>query len=130
LTERGRLEVARVGKAHGLAGELYVDLVTDRTERVGAGAELWAGDRKLVVRSGRRSQTRWLVTFEGVGDRTAADALVGSVLTADPIDDDDALWVHDLIGARCVEQRTGVDRGEIVAVIENPAHDILELTSG
>jgi 16S rRNA processing protein RimM len=124
------LEVGRVGRAHGLAGELYVDLVTDRTERVAAGAEMWANGRRLVVRTGRKHQHRWIVTFEGVSSREAAEALVGAVLEAEPIDDPDAIWVHDLIGARCVEQRTGVDRGEVVAVIENPAHDLLELASG
>ena len=45
------------------------------------------------------------------------------------IEDDDALWVHELIGARVVEA-AGTDRGVCVAVIDNPAHDLLELASG
>ena len=37
--------------------------------------------------------------------------------------------MHELIGARVVDQQ-GVERGICVAVIDNPAHDILELDNG
>jgi 16S rRNA processing protein RimM len=38
--------------------------------------------------------------------------------------------VHELVGARVVEQGSGRDRGRVVAVVANPAHDLLELDSG
>ncbi len=44
-------------------------------------------------------------------------------------DDEDTLWVHELIGARVVDAE-GVDRGRIEAVQENPASDVLVLDSG
>ena len=125
-------EVGRIGRAHGVQGELYVTLITDRVERLAPGARLLAGAQWLTVAEARLQQLRWLVRFVGVDDRTAAEKLTNSVLQAEPIevdDDGDALWVHELIGARVVDQQ-GVDRGTCVAVIDNPAHDILELDSG
>jgi 16S rRNA processing protein RimM len=130
---RERREVGRIGRAHGVRGELYVSLITDRVERLAPGAELLAGERTLVVAASREANGRWLVTFEGIADRTAAERLVGAVLLAEALDDDaaddDALWVHDLIGSRVVDQ-DGVERGTCVAVIGNPANDLLELDTG
>jgi 16S rRNA processing protein RimM len=119
-------EVGRIGRAHGVRGDVYVVLITDRVERIAPGARLLAGSHWLTVVESRQQQQRWLVHFEGVGDRTAAEKLTNSVLLAEPIEDDegDGLWVHDLIGSRVVDQR-GVDRGMCVAVL-----DKLELDNG
>ncbi len=104
---------------------MYVSLVTDRFERVAPGARLLAGSRWLTVVESRQQQQRWLVRFEGVDDRTAAEKLTNTTLLAEPlpvdaVDDDDALWVHDLIGSRVIDVQ-GVDRGMCIAVIDNPA---------
>ena len=123
------LVVGRVGKAHGLRGEVYVDLVTDRTERLAPGSVLHAEGSLLTVLASKPQQTRWLVQFEGVNDRAAAEALTNTELEAEPIADPEAVWVHELIGSRVVE-RDGTDRGRCVGVLANPAHDILELESG
>jgi 16S rRNA processing protein RimM len=123
-------EVGRVGRAHGVQGDVAVQLITDRVERLAPGARLLAGERWLTVSSSRLVGERWLVRFEGVEDRTAAEKLTNAVLRAEPLDDDgDELWVHDLIGSRVIEVG-GADRGVCVAVIDNPAHDLLELESG
>lgn len=124
-------EVGRVGRAHGVHGELYVSLITDRFERVAPGARLLAGSHWLTVIQSRQQQQRWLVRFEGVDDRTAAEKLTNAPLMAEPLDDDDddALWVHELIGSRVID-RHGVERGTCVGVLDNPAHDILELDGG
>ena len=127
-------EVGRIGRAHGVHGELYVSLITDRVERVAPGARLLAGSKWLTVVESREQQQKWLVRFDGVDDRSAAEKLTNSILLAEPLpdvgdDDGDALWVHELIGSRVIDQQ-GVERGTCVAVIDNPAHDILELDSG
>jgi 16S rRNA processing protein RimM len=123
-------EVGRVGRAHGVQGDVAVQLITDRTERVAPGARLLVGMKWMTVAASRLLGERWLVRFEGVDDRTGAEKLTNAVLRAEPIDDDgDELWVHQLIGSRVVDV-DGVDRGVCVAVIDNPAHDLLELDSG
>ena len=106
------LEVGRVTKAHGLKGEVVVDLVSDYPEvRLAPGSRLWTGEQELVVRSSRPFQQRWLVQVEGVHDRTGAERLAGRTLSAEPLEDPEALWVHQLIGSRVVEQGSGAERG-------------------
>ena len=122
-----RLEVGRIGRAHGLRGEISVTLSTDRVERVAPGARLRTDDRELVVRSSRPHQQRWLVTFDGVDDRTAAEQLQGATLYAEALPaEGDELWVHELIGAT-VQDRAGTALGVVEAIEANPASDLLVL---
>ena len=123
------LEVGRIAKAHGLRGDVVVELVTDRVERVAAGAVLHGPGGPLTVERSTPHQGRWIVHLAGVGDRAAAEALRGTVLRAEPLDDPDALWVHDLIGAEVVDG-DGTQRGRVVSVVANPASDLLELDDG
>ena len=51
------------------------------------------------------------------------------MLLAEPIDDPDTLWIHELIGCR-VRSQDGVDRGVVESVQANPASDLLVLDSG
>jgi 16S rRNA processing protein RimM len=125
------LEVGRIGRAHGLKGEVAVTAISSRPERFAPGSKLFAGDRELVVRSARPHQDRWLVFFEGVDDRTTAEALRNLVLKGEPLAEypDDELWVHELVGAE-VRDQAGTVFGKISAVEANPAHDLLVLEDG
>jgi len=118
-----------VAKAHGLNGEVNVALVTDRSERLDPGSVLQTDRGPLEVASSRRHGDRWLVRFRGHDDRNAADLLRGLVLRAEPLDDPDELWVHELVGCRVVSA-DGVDRGTVDSVQDNPAADLLVLDSG
>jgi 16S rRNA processing protein RimM len=126
------LEVGRIGRSHGLGGEVVVHLTTSERSRLDRGSVLQAGDRTLVVTSARPHQQRWVVKFDGIDDRAGADELRGTTLAVEgPPDDDDpdALWIHELIGARVVDPE-GTDHGRIEAVQQNPASDVLVLDSG
>lgn len=125
----GLLEVGRVGRAHGVRGDVFVDLTTDRAERAAVGSRLWIRDEWHVVVASHPSGRRWRVHLEGIDDRSAAEVLTGATIHAHPIEDPTALWVHDLIGATVIEVN-GIDRGRCVAVVDNPAADLLELASG
>lgn len=123
-------EVGKTGRPHGVRGDIYIDLITDREERLAVGARLQAGGRWLTVATARRAGTRWLVHFEDVPDRTAAEKLVNLPLLAEPLPDTgDGLYVHDLIGAEVVDT-SGTVLGTCTSVLANPAHDILELDNG
>ncbi len=124
------LEVGRVTRAHGIHGEVVVDLVTDRDERTRPGAVFHTDAGPLTLAAARPHQHRWLFRFEGVADRTAAERLAGLVLRAEPLHDPDELWVHHLVGSDVVDRRTGISRGRCTAVQANPAHDLLVLESG
>jgi 16S rRNA processing protein RimM len=126
---RPLLEVGRIARAHGLHGEVVVELVTDRQERVAPGARLSGPRGDLVVASSRPFGERWLVVFEGVTNRSQAEALHGAPLSAAPLDDAGGLWVHELVDSMVVEL-DGTERGRIVALQANPAADLLVLEDG
>jgi 16S rRNA processing protein RimM len=125
----GLLEVGRIGRPHGVRGDVHVSLVTDRAERVAPGARLWARGRWLTVESSRSQGSRWIVHFDGIVDRAGAERMTSALAYAEPIDDPDAVWVHELVGSAVVEP-DGTARGRCVAVVANPADDLLELESG
>lgn len=134
-THASRLEVGHIARAHGLRGQVVVELVTNRAERVAPGSVMTdpAGRRFEVTASAPHGavggRQRWVVTFAGVGTREEADALRGTVLTGEPIADDDALWVHDLIGSLLVDL-DGAPLGTVVSVQSNPASDLLVTETG
>jgi 16S rRNA processing protein RimM len=123
------LEVGRITKAHGLRGEVVVHLTTDRTERLAPGAVLHTATRTLTVESSRPHQQSWLVLFDGVLSREDAESLRGTPLLAEPLDDPEADWVHELIGATVVDE-AGTVLGTVRAVEDNPAADLLVLDTG
>jgi 16S rRNA processing protein RimM len=125
------LELGRVGRPHGLEGEVVVMLNTDRSERTTPGAVLHAGDRLLVVASARPHQGRWLVRFEGITDRNGAEELRGATLSGEPLDDpgEGRIWVDELVGDE-VREVNGNSLGRVTEVEANPAHDILVLDDG
>jgi 16S rRNA processing protein RimM len=124
------LEIGRTGRAHGVRGDLSLILVSDRTERLAVGKQLQVGTRTVTITAARPAGPRWLVHFQGIDDRNAAELLanqpvLGESLPSNP----DDLYVHDLIGADVVDG-AGTSYGKCTAVLANPAHDILELESG
>jgi 16S rRNA processing protein RimM len=125
----GLLEIGQIRRAHGVRGEVLVDLASDRSERVTTGARWFVRDGWLTVLAARPHQQRWLVTLEELNDRTAAQQYTNAPIYAVPIDDPDTMWVHELIGADVVDV-SGRSRGKCVAVVANPAADLLELDSG
>jgi 16S rRNA processing protein RimM len=126
-----RLEVGRIGRAHGLRGEVVITPVSNVAGRFERGATLWIDGRPRVVASSRPNQHRYVVRFEGVDDRNAAELLRNKVVEAEPLADapEGELWVHELIGSE-VRDRAGAVLGSVVAVEANPAHDLLVLDSG
>lgn len=123
-----------------MGGEVVVELVTNRVERVQPGAVLVSEHGELRVRRSRQLPAtrrhrqagfpeRYLVAFAGVTSRQMAEALRGSVLRAPPLDEPGALWVHELVGSAVVDTQ-GTVLGTVVAVVANPASDLLELDAG
>jgi 16S rRNA processing protein RimM len=110
---------------------VVVQLWTDQTRRVDPGTELTSVRGPLtVVWSKPFGPDRYIVQFEGVFDRTAADSLRGMELEAEPLDDvPDVLWVHELVGAT-VRDAAGTALGIIASVEANPASDLMVLDSG
>ncbi len=127
--ERTTLDVGRIVKAHGLKGQVVVDLWSDRSERLAPGSVLETERGPLTVISSARHQTKHLVTFDRITSRDEAERWRGVVVAAPWIEDPEVIWIHELFGAEVVEQ-SGTRRGVVVDVEANPASDLMVLDSG
>jgi 16S rRNA processing protein RimM len=124
------LVVGRIGRAHGIRGEVSVDVRSDQPElRFAVGAEFATERGPLRIESLRWHGARLLVVFEGVHDRTAAEHLRGVLLAVDvPADerpeDPDEFYDHQLVGLR-VATVGGEFVGEVAEVLHPQMQDVL-----
>ncbi len=123
--------IGRVVKAHGIRGEVAVDVQSDVPGRFAAGTAVQLAGRPNTITSSRPHQGRLLVLFEGVTDRTGAELLRGQLITAPrvPLDDSEHFFAHELVGL-AVEAEDGRDLGTVSALIELPpaaGYDLLEV---
>ena len=113
--------IGRIGRAHGIRGELNVDIRTDEPDRRFApGSSVVCGSRTLTVASARHHGGRLVVAFKEVPDRNAAEELHGTVLEAvidpdDTPDDPDEFYDHQLVGLE-VRGTSGADGDDHVVV--------------
>lgn len=126
--------VGRIGRAHGLRGEVGVEVRTDVPEvRFAVGRTVFLADGdSLVVESSRPHGRVLLVTFEGVSDRTAAEALRGQLLFVEADDvvamtEPDTYFDHQLIDLM-VHDPHGLLLGKVSEVVHLPGQDLLAVT--
>jgi 16S rRNA processing protein RimM len=126
--------VGRIGPAHGLKGEVFVEPRTDEPERrFAVGQQLQATGRALTVAASRFHSGRLVVRFEEIADRNSAEAARGTELTA-PIDgsespeDPEEFYDHQLLGLR-VETVEGEVVGELTRIEHNAAQDLLVIAT-
>ena len=131
------LLVARIGKPHGLHGEVTVQLHTDDPERRFADGAVLATEavagsgvpRQLTIRSTRVHQGTWLLGFAEVPDRTGAESLRGTRLLADVTDDepddDEQAWYEDELVGLSVVTVDGMVVGEVAGLESRPVQDLL-----
>ena len=132
--------VGRIGKAHGLRGDVTVNVRTDEPERRFAPGSVLQVEtppgsastlRTLTVASLRWHSSVLLVRFEEIADRTAAEAARGIVLHAEiPADaspeDPDEYYDHQLVGLAAYDV-SGAALGEVTAVVHGGAQDLLRV---
>jgi len=128
--------IGRIGRPHGVGGEVVVKIRTDEPERrfvdgatIVAERERDGIRRSLILESMRPQNDDLLVCFAGVDDRSAAEDIGGSLLLAQvPIaerpDDEDEFYDHQLIGLAAVTV-DGTPIGEVREVIHLPLQDAL-----
>jgi 16S rRNA processing protein RimM len=141
--------VGRVRRPHGVRGELVVEALTDEPgaifapgRRVFQGThegDLWLdprsrAPRELTVTALRPFKEGFLVTFEGVADRTEAERWNGRHLLV-PLDElsepeDGEVFAHELVGMMVVDADSGDELGEVVEFYELPQGLLLEFRRG
>jgi len=132
-----RLVVGRIGKPHGVRGEVTIEPRTDDPDiRFVPGARLFtgeSGDDTLEVSTVRWHNRRLLVGFAGAAGREGAEGLRGLLLYRDEHDrvlEDEAWYDHDLVG--CEVMVAGSAVGSVTDVVHTPGQDLLavELSAG
>ncbi|MET9485140.1 ribosome maturation factor RimM [Streptomyces sp. NPDC006638] len=127
-----QLVVARIGRAHGIKGEVTVEVRTDEPElRLGPGAVLGtepASAGPLTIATGRVHSGRLLLRFEGVSDRGGAEALRNILLIAevDPEElpeDPEEFYDHQLMDLDVV-LADGTEIGRITEITHLPSQDL------
>ncbi|MDP9692489.1 UNVERIFIED_ORG: 16S rRNA processing protein RimM [Arthrobacter globiformis] len=133
-----QLQVARIGKPHGIRGEVTVQVLTDAPgDRFVPGTEFVvepASAGPLTLRSARWNKDILLLGFDEVADRNRAETLRGAKLFIEieelDEDDDEGWYEHELVG---LEARVGSQAvGKITALNTMPVQDLLvvETTEG
>ncbi len=127
--------VGRVGRPHGVRGEVSVHPLTDEpARRFFSGAVFTAGERRVSVDAVRWHGDRLLICFADVTDREAAQALTGTVLHAqvsaeEQTDEDDTWFDHQLVGLQ-VRLADGAVVGTIARLDHGAAQDLLVVRAG
>lgn len=132
------LVIGRVAKAHGVTGELVVDVRTDDpADRFAPGSVLrgrkprGGPERSFVVDTVREHGGRLLVRLTGIGDRNAADELRGTLFLVEsgdlpPIEDPDEFYDHQLEGL-AVRTVAGEAVGTVTEVLHTAAGELLSI---
>lgn len=120
--------VGRITRAHGLRGEVAVQVLSEVPERFAVGSALSLEDgRRLTILATREHGDRLLVTFRGVSDRGGAEALRGALLVApassSPELPEGSWWDHEIVGCG-VSTGSGRALGEVREVIHTAANDV------
>lgn len=130
-----KLNVGRIGKAHGILGEATIEVRTDEAEdRFAIGAVLETESHgNLTVASARVHNGILLLSFDGIEDRNAIEALRNELLYADvdidaPGIDEDDYHVLQLIGCKAYLV-DGDEFGEVTEVLNLPGQDVLVIKS-
>lgn len=130
VASRVEVLVGRVGRAHGLRGDLFVEVRTDEPERrFAVGTKFATSAGRLTVEATRWHGRRLLVRFAEVSDRTAAEVLGGvelplEVLTDERPGDPEEFYDHQLVGlSACTPE--GDPIGQVTEVLHLPAQDLL-----
>ncbi|WNG84024.1 ribosome maturation factor RimM [Mycobacterium sp. ITM-2016-00316] len=132
------LVIGRIAKAHGVTGEVVVDVRTDDPEARFARGSVLRGrkprggpERSFVIDTVREHGGRLLVRLNGIGDRNAADELRGTLFLVEsgdlpPIEDPDEFYDHQLEGL-AVRTVAGEAVGTVTEVLHTAAGELLSI---
>jgi len=126
----GRVALAAIAGAHGIKGELRLKLFSDSVEGLSRHQLLYVGGAQRRLLAVRDSGKTAVARFEGVDDRSAAEALRGALVEVDrsalPPLDEGEYYHADLIGLEAVDG-DGNRVGSVAAIENYGAGDLLEI---
>ena len=126
----GFLIAGVIGKPHGLAGDVYVERISDDPHRYDPGAELFHSDGNiLVVERSRVHRDRFLVKFAGVESREDAELIRGTLYvdaSAARELDEGEYWERDVVGSEVFDS-SGERVGTVTMLLPGVAQDLIEV---
>ena len=129
MTEK-RIALAAVAGAHGVKGELRLKLFTDNLDNLARHKSVYVGDAERKLESVRAGSSGAIARLAGIADRSAAEALRGSLVEVDrsalPPLDEGEYYHADLIGLECLDG-AGNLFGTVAAIENYGAGDLLEV---
>ena len=127
-----RVIVGRLGRPHGIRGEVTVEIRTDEPElRFAPGSSVFLSSGKSIkIESIRWHKNLLLVKFEGIKDRNESETLRGNLVEVEIDDlelpeDEDEFYDRQLIGLKVIEN--GAEIGTLEDVLHLPGHDLLSI---
>src|SRR5512139_3619624 len=125
-----RVALAAVAGAHGVKGELRLKLFSDSVESLARHSRIYVGGRELALKDVKDGGKTAIARFDGISDRTSAEALRGELVEVDrdalPPLEEGEYYHADLIGLPCVDE-DGKPLGKVAAVENFGAGDLLEV---
>lgn len=130
-----QLVIGRIGRAHGVRGDVFVEPFTDEPDfRFATGSQLQTDSgTTLIVESTKWHSGKFVVHFQGIDDRTSVELLGRQdlVIEVDPLElpaGDDEFYDHQLVGlvAKLIDESLV---GTVREVIHLPAQDLLAVQS-
>ncbi|MFN3725894.1 MAG: ribosome maturation factor RimM [Allosphingosinicella sp.] len=129
MTDESQVTLAAIAGAHGVGGEVRLKLFAESVDSLKRHKQVSVGGRPLTLKS-IRGGGQPVARFAEIGDRNAAEALRGQLVTiprsALPQLEEGEYYHADLIGLPCVD-KAGEALGTVVAVENFGAGDLLEI---
>ena len=126
--DKSRLRIGKIGKTHGVKGELRINSLTDFPERFKGMTEVYVNDVLMEIKSVRYQNDVVLMSFKGVDNREDAATMTGRYLLVNREDavelDEGEYYTIDIIGLDVFDKETGTRLGTVTDVLSTGSNDV------
>lgn len=126
--DKSRLRIGKIGKTHGIKGELRINSLSDFPDRFEGMTEVYVNDDLMEIKSVRYQNDVVLMAFKGIETREEAAALTGRYLLVDREDavqlEEGEYYTIDIIGLEVYDRETGNHLGTVTDVLSTGSNDV------
>lgn len=127
-SDKSRLRIGKIGKTHGIRGELRINSLTDFPDRFEGMTQVYVNDELMEIKSVRYQNDVVLMSFKGVETREEAACLTGRYLLVNREDavelEEGEYYTIDIIGLEVYDEETGSHIGTVTDVISTGSNDV------
>lgn len=126
--DKSRLRIGKIGKTHGIKGELRINSLSDFPDRFEGMTEVYVNDDLMEIKSVRYQNDVVLMAFKDIETREEAAALTGRYLLVDREDavqlEEGEYYTIDIIGLEVYDRETGSHLGTVTDVLSTGSNDV------